>query len=206
MSVSLSFPFLCSSVSDLHNKTHNRFKPVTSLAMKMKDCVTPWTLILRYQLRVRFAALVFSDESRRSDLKVAPNRRWCCKGQTSLASYAPFPHVQDQIDPRHATCKGTITTNLDIHVYNAGSKHNNVQVKETHRSSCLSCGHAEWPLNVCKQSVARIIKRKTTTIFSVTMTIWHPVVPAGCVAKWCTLLTCKVTRLFDDQCRTGRYT
>jgi hypothetical protein len=61
--------------------------------MKMTDYVTPWTLILRYQLWVKFADLVFSDESRRVDLKVAPKGRWCCKGQTSLSSYAPFSNV-----------------------------------------------------------------------------------------------------------------
>lgn len=129
------------------------------------DCVTPWTLILRYQLWARFAALMFSDESRRSDLKVAPNRKWRCKGQMSLSSCAPFPHVQDQtrcshIEPRHSTCKGTIVTYLNLCVYIAGSQNNNVQAKETVRSSCLSCGHAECPLNVSKQSETRIIKER----------------------------------------------
>jgi len=35
MSVSLSFPFLFSSLSDLHNKTCNRLQSVTTLAMKL---------------------------------------------------------------------------------------------------------------------------------------------------------------------------
>jgi len=127
MFVSLSFPFLCSSFSDLHNKTCNR--SVCHNSGHEKVCVTPWTLILRYQFWMRFAALVFSDESRQSDLRVAPNRRWCCKRQTSLSSCAPFPHVQDTImcrhsEPRHATCKATIATNLNINFCIAGSKNN----------------------------------------------------------------------------------
>ena len=209
--VCLSFTFLCSSFPDLRNKTCNRFKYVTTLAMKMTECVTPWILILRYQLWVWFAVLVFCDESRRTDLKAVPKRRLFCKGQTSLSSYAPFTHVQDQVkcrhfEPRHATWKGTIATNKDIHVYIAGSKNNSVEVKETLRNSCPSCGHAEWPSNVCKQTENRIIKRKTTKIFSKIMTNWHPVVPAGFVARWCRQLTCKVTRMSDDQSRNGRYT
>jgi hypothetical protein len=127
MSVCLSFSFLCSSFSDLHNKKCNL--SVCHNSGHENVCVTRWTLIVRYQLWMRFAAFVFSDKSRRTDLKVTPNRRWCCKEHTSLSYYAPFPHVQDtimcmHIEPRHATCKATIATNLNINIYNEGSKNN----------------------------------------------------------------------------------
>lgn len=126
MSSSLSFSFLCSSFTDLHNKTCDPAKSVITLAMRMTVCATPWTLILRHQLWVRFAALAFSYESRRSDLKFAPDRRWCCKGQNSFSSYTSFPHVRDEIrcrhiEPLHATCKFRVATDKDIHVCIAGS-------------------------------------------------------------------------------------
>jgi hypothetical protein len=73
MAASFSFPFLCFSFSDLHNKTCNR--SVCHNAGHENVCVTPWILILRYQIWMRFAALVFSDEIRRIDLIVTPNRR-----------------------------------------------------------------------------------------------------------------------------------